>query len=226
MSSTGPKTLPLAQSSRDDIDTRVEACPEVFEHPCYLCVRKAFQPNFHDEVTMSFKPASANVPVELDPQCDGEYVRKAFLIEGCLNFGTLPLITHPRVILSYLLNHPHHINAATVFFARLFGIIVVAALSPGLFVGARSTRNAIESRSIVYIILGGAELLLIPMLAAEALKSGGQDAVLGVKTAVTALCAIAPPLIWRIIVLFVRPDLLGRYREVKGDATERSRLTD
>lgn len=175
---------------------------------------------------MSFKPASANVPIELDPQNNGEYVRKAFMIEGYLNLATIPLITHPRLILPYLLNRPYEINESTVFFARLFGVIVVAALSPGLFAGARNTRNAIESRSIVYIILGGAELLMVPMLLMEALKRGNRDAVLGFKTAVNGVLSITPPLLWRVYVLFVRPNLLGRYREVKRDATERSRLRD
>lgn len=175
---------------------------------------------------MSYKSASADVPIELDPQNDGEYVRKAFLIEGYLNLATIPLITHPRFILPYLLNRPYEINESTVFFARLFGVIVVAALSPGLFAGARNTRNAIESRSIVYIILGGAELLLIPMLLIEALKGGSRDAVLGYRTAVMGVLSIAPPLLWRAYVLFVRPDLLGRYREIKGEANERSRLRD
>lgn len=164
---------------------------------------------------MSYKPASANIPIEVDPKHDGDVVRKAFLIEGCLNLGTLPLITHPRLILPYLLNHPHHVNATTVFFARLFAIVIVGALSPGLFAGARNTRNAIESRSIVYMILGGAEVLLIPFLANEVLKRNRPDAVLGHRTALIAVFSITPPLLWRIFVLFARPDLLGRYRETR-----------
>lgn len=174
---------------------------------------------------MSYKSASADVAIELDPQNNGEYVRKAFLIEGYLNLATIPLITHPRFILPYLLNRPYEINDTTVFFARLFGVIVVAALSPGLFAGARNTRNAIESRSIVYIMLGGAELLLVPMLLIEALK-GSRDAVLGYRTAVTGVLSIATALVWRAYVLFVRPDSLGRYREIKSEANERSRLRD
>lgn len=175
---------------------------------------------------MSYKAASANVPIEVDPQHTGEYVRKAFLIEGCLNLGTIPLITHPRLVLSYLVNRPHELNDTTVFFARLFAVIVVAALSPGLFAGVRNTRNAIESRSIVYTILGGAELFLVPMLIKEAVKGKGGQAVLGFKTAAVGAVAVGLPLLWRAYVLFIRPDLLGKYREVKGTPDERSRLRD
>jgi hypothetical protein len=165
---------------------------------------------------MSYRSAWANPKIELDPQNDGEIVRKAFIVEGFLNLGTLPLITHPRTILPYLLNHPSQINATTVFFARLFGIIVVAALTPGLFAGARNTRNGIESRSTMYITLGGAELLLIPMLINEVMKGGSHNAILGFKTAVMGVLSVTPPLLWRIWVLYVQPKLLGRYREVKS----------
>jgi hypothetical protein len=166
---------------------------------------------------MSYRSVWANPSIELDPSNDGELVRKAFIFEGFLNLGTLPLITHPRTILPYLLSNPHQINASTVFFARLFGIIVVAALTPGLFAGARNTRNGIESRSVVYTTLGGAELVLIPMLMMEASKKGGLDSILGYKTAVLGLLGVTPPLLWRIWVLFFQPQLLGRYREVKSE---------
>lgn len=162
-----------------------------------------------------YKEASRDAPIEMDPRHDGEYVRKAFLIEACLNLGTIPLITHPRFVLPYLLNRSADLNVTTIFFARLFGILVVAALSPGLFAGARRTRTAIESRGIVYIILGGAELLLVPMLLNEARLGSSRSAVLGQKTAIMGAISMAIPLVWRLYVLFLRPDLLGRYREVK-----------
>lgn len=166
-------------------------------------------------MVLVYKEASRDVPIEMDPRHDGEYVRKAFLIEGCLNLGTIPIITHPRFVLPYLLNRPGDVNSSTVFFARLFGIIVVAALSPGLFIGARRSSNAIESRCIVYIILGGAELLMVPMLLNEARLGSSRSAVLGRTTAIIGAISMAIPLVWRLYVLFIRPDLLGRYREVK-----------
>jgi hypothetical protein len=166
---------------------------------------------------MSYKSAWSNPSIELDPQNDGATVRKAFIFEGFLNLGTLPLITHPRTILPYLLAHPNQVNSTSVFFARLFGIIVVAALTPGLWSGARNTRNGIESRSVMYKALGGAELVLIPMLMNEVIKGGGYDAVLGYKTALMGVLSVTPPLLWRIWVLYVKPELLGRYREVKRE---------
>jgi hypothetical protein len=165
---------------------------------------------------MSYRSAWSNPAIELDPTNNGETVRKAFMIEAFLNLGTLPLITHPRTILPYLLTHPNQINPTTIFFARLVGIIIVAALTPGLFAGARNTRNGIESRSPMYIALGGAELILIPMLVNQASKGGGHDSILGYKTAILGLLGVTPPLLWRMVVLFFKPQLLGRYREAKG----------
>ena len=166
---------------------------------------------------MSYKSAWSNPAIELDPQNDGSSVRKAFILESILNLGTIPLITHPRTILPYLLAHPTQINSTTVFFARLFGVIVVAALTPGLWAGARNTRNGIESRSVIYITLGGAEVLLIPMLMNEVMKGGERNAVLGYWTALMGVLSVTPPLLWRIWVLFVKPEMLGRYREVKRE---------
>jgi hypothetical protein len=166
---------------------------------------------------MSYKSAWSDPTLELDPRNDGSTVRKAFLLESILNLGTIPLITHPRTILPYLLAHPNQINSTTIFFARLFGVIVVAALTPGLWAGARNTRNGIESRSVMYITLGGAELVLIPMLMNEVMKGGRGSAVLGYWTALMGVFSVTPPLLWRIWVLFVKPEMLGRYREVKGE---------
>jgi len=166
---------------------------------------------------MSYKSAWSNPAIELDPRNDGSMVRKAFIFEGFLNLGTLPLITHPRTILPYLLNHPNHINATSVFFARLFGIIVVAALTPGLWAAARNTRNGIESRSVMYKALGGAELILIPMLLNEVMKDGAYDAVLGYKTALIGVLSVTPPLLWRIWVMYIKPEMLGKYKEVKRE---------
>lgn len=69
----------------------------------------------------------------------------------------------------------------------------------------------------MYTALGGAEVVLIPMLMNEVMKGGTRDAVLGYWTALMGVLSVTPPLLWRIWVLFVKPEMLGRYKEVKGE---------
>ena len=163
-----------------------------------------------------YKSPTNNPRIELDPAYPGTTIRKAFLIEALLNLGSFPLITHPRFCLSLLLNNPYQVNASSAFFARFFGGLVVGALTPGLLYGYLNTRQGIESRKTVYVSLGLGECVLIPLLVLEAMKGGGLDAALSVHGALAAIMLLAPPLLWRVYVLFLRPDMLGRYREVKG----------
>jgi hypothetical protein len=153
--------------------------------------------------------------IQLDPIHNGSTIRKAFLAEALLNLFTIPLLTHPRPILSLLLNNPAHINSSTVLFARLFGALVVGGLTPALFAGLPNTRTGISSRPTVYVLLGMGEVGMIPFLLQQALGGGGR--ALGQGVAWATLGCLVPPLLWRIYVLFVRPDLMGRYREVNKD---------
>lgn len=154
---------------------------------------------------------------QLDPLHPGTTVRKAFLIEAILNFLSFPLITHPKLILSLLLNNPYQINASTILFAKLFGGLVVGGLTPGLLYGYQNTRRGIDSRRQVYFALGAGECLLIPLLLAEAAKGGGVDAALSVRASLGAILLLAPPLVWRVYVLFVRPEMVGRFKEIKDE---------
>ncbi|KAK8843526.1 hypothetical protein IAR55_007186 [Kwoniella newhampshirensis] len=166
---------------------------------------------------MSFKSPDSNPLVKPDPHHPGSAVSRAFLIEAVLNFASFPLITHPRFVLSLLLLHPHHINPSTVLFARLFGGLVVGVLTPLLLAGIPNTRNAIESRRITYLSLGLGECLLVPLLIREALKGGKDTAALSVRAAIGGIMCLAPPLAWRLYVLLARPDLLGKYKEIKEE---------
>jgi hypothetical protein len=163
------------------------------------------------------KSPAANPPIIPDPTYTGSTIRKAFVLEAIANLFTIPLITNTRFVLSFLLLHPSHINPSSVLFARLFGGIIVGGLTSALLAGATNTRNGIESRRPTYLLLGLGEVCLLPMLALEAAKGNGPDAALSVKVAVVSIGMLAPPLMWRLYVLLVRPDLLGRYTETKGD---------
>ena len=164
---------------------------------------------------MPSKSPASNPPIQPSPSHNGSVIRKAFLAEATANLFTIPLITHTRWTLGLLLKHPSQINPTSILFARLFGGIIVGGLTSALLAGYSNTRNGIESRRIVYLLLGMGEALLIPMLVLEALKDG-KDAALSVKVAVGSIACLLPPLIWRLYVLGVKPELLGRYTEASG----------
>ncbi|OAK98721.1 hypothetical protein IQ06DRAFT_22755 [Phaeosphaeriaceae sp. SRC1lsM3a] len=163
----------------------------------------------------TIKSPAANPPIIPSPSASGSVIRKAFLLEALANLFTIPLITNTRWVLSFLLLHPSDINPSSILFARLFGGIVVGGLTSALLAGATNTRNGIESRRPTYLLLGLGEACLLPILGIEAAKKGGTDASLSPTVAVVCMGMLAPPLLWRLYVLGVRPDLLGKYTEVK-----------
>lgn len=65
-------------------------------------------------------------------------------------------------------------------------------------------------------MLGLGEACLLPILGIEARKRGGGNAAVSAKVALVGMGMLAVPLVWRIYVLVWRPELLGRYTEVKG----------
>jgi len=172
---------------------------------------------YGSNMSSSSNSPATNPSIAPDPSQDGSAIRKAFVLEAAANLFTIPLITNTRFVLSFLLLHPSHINPSSVLFARLFGGLVVGGLTSALLAGATNTRNGIESRRPTYLLLGLGEACLLPILAMEATKGGSADAALSVKTAAVCMGLLAPPLVWRLYVLFLRPDLLGKYLETKDD---------
>ncbi|KAF1936557.1 hypothetical protein EJ02DRAFT_358837 [Clathrospora elynae] len=164
------------------------------------------------------KSPAANPTIKPDPNQDGSIIRKAFVAEALANLFTIPLITHTRSTLPLLLNNPSRdINPSSIFFARLFGGLIVGGLTSALLAGATNTRNGIESRRPTYLLLGMGEVLLIPLLVLELLEDGGVGAALSIKAAVAGIACLVPPLVWRLYVLCLKPDLLGKYTEEDGN---------
>nr|XP_018259302.1 uncharacterized protein I303_08230 [Kwoniella dejecticola CBS 10117]OBR81460.1 hypothetical protein I303_08230 [Kwoniella dejecticola CBS 10117] len=142
------------------------------------------------------------------PDPSGSTVRKAFLLEAFLNLLSFPLLTNTRGTLSFLLRDPGEINDSTVLFARLFGGVIIGGLTTALIYGARH----IPSRRNTYWTLGMGEVLLIPILALEASKQKG---ALSTRAAIGSIGLLLPPLLWRIFVLYVRPEMIGNERASK-----------
>ena len=167
-----------------------------------------------------YKSPVINPMIQVDPAHTGKTVRKAFFLESVLNLFTLPLIFAPQRVLSWIVLDPLvRINPATVLFARCFGGLVVGALTPALWLGLPQTKTAIESRRTVYLLLAGGEIALIPLLIDQAIKGGDvkAGAAISVKVALMAIAGLLPPLMWRMYVLLARPQMLGRYRNLKDE---------
>jgi len=160
------------------------------------------------------KSPIANPYIIPDPTVNGSTIRKAFVLEAIANLFSIPIITNTRSVLSAILAHPSRdINSTSILLARILGGLVVSGLTSALLVGATNTRNGIESRRPVYMLLGLGEGALIPILILDLLEGGGEGAALSQKAAAGSVACLVPPLLWRLYVLFVRPDLFGRYTE-------------
>jgi len=129
-----------------------------------------------DVVAPPNKYPITNATIELDPQNNGSIVCKAFLVETISNLFSFPLIINASTVLSYLLNDPAHINHSLTLFARLFDGIVVGGLTSALWARLPNTKTGMESRKVVYLMLGKGEVLLIPIPAMKATRGGRKDA--------------------------------------------------
>ncbi|CAI6331996.1 unnamed protein product [Periconia digitata] len=135
-------------------------------------------------------------------------IRTAFLLEAIANLTALPLITHTEQTLSFLLDNQKDVNSAFVFFVRLFSVCVIGPLSTALFIGSTNTRSGIGSRKATYSMIAVSEILAILVLAAEVAQEGGRAPAISAQTAGASAAFFGSMLLWRIYVLFVKPDML------------------
>lgn len=133
---------------------------------------------------------------------------KAFILEAIANLGTVPLVTHPRAILSLVLANPAQINPAAVLFARMFGSLVAAVLTPLLLLGMRTR----ETQKLAYICLALGEGVWIPIFVSEGLKHGQVASGATLKPEIAWLIAtmLSGIVLWRAYVLVLRPDMLSK----------------
>lgn len=114
-------------------------------------------------------------------------IQRVFLTEAILNLLPFPLITHTKSTLSQILLHPYHINPTSILFTRLFGEIIIGVLAPVLLLAYPNGPNAVKGRRAPYYAFGLSEVILIPMLAMEAMKGGKADAALSIKACLTGI---------------------------------------
>jgi hypothetical protein len=99
----------------------------------------------------------------------------------------------------------------SVAFLQWIGILVLG-ITPRLFLAILNTRTAIQSRRMIYLTLGVGELSLPTMFMLQVYDS---NAGVGItKNALLTAAGMLVPLVlfFRSYLLFVKPNLQGRYR--------------
>jgi len=157
------------------------------------------------------EPVLTSSAVEIDPTSPGTVIRYAMAFEAGLNiFGATIMLTYPSQILSYMVNKPSANTAASAQLLQWLGALT-AGLAVPLLCALPNTREAIESRRTVYYTLGAGEGFLIPLFLwqASAADTGLSPTALGICAAV-----LFPTMVWRGLVLFGKPEWLGRGSDV------------
>jgi hypothetical protein len=155
--------------------------------------------------------------IQINPEHLGPAVRRAFLAEAIFHICTIPLVTHTRQYLSLFFLRPSDITPAVLFFARVFAGLILFGMTPALLYGVPNTAKAIASRRATYVMLAGTEVYLIPLLLVELSRGGTlkKGAVFSMGTTAGLMSLLVTPFLFRLYVLFVKPDMMGRLEEVK-----------
>lgn len=140
----------------------------------------------------------------------GTLIRYAFGVEAVLNIvsGT-GMLMYPEQSLAFLVEDPiTDINRFSIAQIQWIAMFVYCLTAP-LLLGIPNTRTAIESRPIIYWTLFSGELFLISLFIHQA--NAGASMGIGSSTLYMMCGSLAPLALWRLFVLFVRPDFMGRY---------------
>ena len=152
----------------------------------------------------------------LDPSHPGTVIRYAFAIEAIANIiGGTCMLLYPASLLSLAVANPVlDVNRTSTALLQWLGCLVFG-LTPQLVLGLANTRSAIESRPMVYLTLLAGEGFLIPMFFWQAVSAGSS----GITPRALMVCTstLVGPVLWRLWVLLVRPEWLGRWMK-EGDA--------
>lgn len=168
--------------------------------------------------------------IQVDPHASGSLIRRLMFLEGTFNIlGAIPLLFFPTHLLqNYFCASPSDGTASAATLLQWIGALFIG-MTPQLFLALPNSKQAIESRRTVYWTLGAGEATLVPLLLWQAAKSaaasgevlekvgakvglGGQG--FSTKVLLGAAVMLGTPLLGRAYVLFWRPELFGRYKEV------------
>ncbi|MCJ1290310.1 hypothetical protein MMC34_001846 [Xylographa carneopallida] len=161
-------------------------------------------------------PTTISRPINLDPSAPGTIVRSALLIEALSNIlGAIPMVFLTRPLLSLISSAAP--SPLAISLTQWLGGLVCGLAAP-LLLAYPNTKRAMESRTTVYLTLGAGEGVLIPVMLWQYM-SEGQGSGLPGGFLLGAAGVLAATAVWRLWVMLVRPEWMGRYREegMKGE---------
>jgi len=162
------------------------------------------------------QPTLASEPVEVDPDAKGTPIRWALGVEALLNIvGGTWMVFWPAQFLRLVVPKPSDVTPAAMISVQHYGGLVYALTVP-IILAIPNTRRAIESRISTYYLLGSAEIAIICLSLYQAYGPAGGTGFT-TNSLASASAGVAPVFLWRLFVLFRKPEWLGRYREkLKG----------
>ncbi|MCJ1386503.1 hypothetical protein MMC17_009629 [Xylographa soralifera] len=161
-------------------------------------------------------PTTISRPISLDPSAPGTIMRSALLIEALSNIlGAIPMIFLTRPLLSLISSSAP--SPLAVSLTQWLGGLICGLAAP-LLLAYPNTKRAMESRTTVYWTLGAGEGALVPVMLWQYM-SQGQGSGLPGGFLLGAAGVLAATAAWRLWVMLVRPEWMGRYREegTKGE---------
>lgn len=152
-------------------------------------------------------------PITIDPSAQGHQIRLALVVESALNiFFSLYILLYPSHALYHLSYSPRYVNPLSSSLLHILAIMVWTITVP-LLLAIPNTRQGIESRVPAYLTLGTSEVFLLGMLGWLGFVKGEGET--GVSDRAVAILAsnITGALAWRVFVLWVKPEWVGRYKD-------------
>jgi hypothetical protein len=161
----------------------------------------------------------ANISVEIDPSAPGTIIRIALAAESAFNvFMAIPMIFNAKEALGrmYLSDgNPVAPHAASMM--QLFGISLAAMTVP-MVLAIPNKVGAIETRRTTYQMLSSFEVFALPLSCWQAWFAGEAGSGLNPDKVIWGLgMGMGVALGFRVWVLLVKPEWMGKYRAKRVD---------
>jgi hypothetical protein len=147
----------------------------------------------------------------VDPSAPGNIIRAALVFESLVTVGvgTYYLLFPRHYLLHTMGAAAAQVTTTAIQSAQQFGAMnVLVGATVALFIP--NTKNAIESRQILYLVILVFELLYTPLLVWQAfMMEGGMLR----KSLLAGAGQFVPFVVWRIFTLGSKPEWFGRYQE-------------
>lgn len=154
-------------------------------------------------------PTTTSHSVALDPSAPGTIMRYALATEATSNvLGAIPMIFLPRTLLLFV-SPSQEPSYLAISLTQWLGALVLGLTAP-LVLAYPNTRRGLETRPTVYWTLGVGEAAATGVMLWQYLSKGeGSGMKEGFLVGATAV--LSSLVVWRMWVLMVKPEWMGRY---------------